>query len=151
MQPTRIRNAAMRVLRRSPSRALDLRELARILGEEERITISPDALAVTLHGTDELVLLEPADPFGALPLVVHEAAPAYHEALAAPRRCYAIVDAQERPWTPTASAFDALAAPLLQVWRDAAGDASLRRDIADALGGLYTLRPAIDDAQARTR
>lgn len=148
MQPTRIRSAAMRVLRRGTSRVLPLADLARILADEERITISVDALAASLRGDDALVLLETPHPIEALPLLVHESAPAYHQALSGRAGCHAVVHAEERPFEDAPDAFDAMAAPLLRAWRETAADDPLRTEIATALGGLFALLPAIEDAQA---
>ncbi len=147
MQPTRIRSAAMRVLRRGTCRALALADLARILADEERITISVDALAASLRGDDALVLLETPHPIEALPLLVHESAPAYHQALSARAGCHAVVHAEERPFENMPGAFDAMAAPLLHAWRAAPADDPLRTEIATALGGLFALVPAIEAAQ----
>ena len=151
MQPTRIRNAAARVLGRGTRRALDLHDLARILADEERIQLSPEALAATLRGADSLVVLEPADPIALLPLAVREAAPAYSRALCgAPQRC-TVLDAQQRSHQEPATLFDALAAPLLQVWREAGADAPLRAELTGTLAALHALLPALEDAQARVR
>lgn len=150
MQPTRIRNAAARVLGRGTRRTLDLHDLARILADEERIQLSPDALAATLRGADSVVVLEPADPIALLPLAVREAAPAYARALhGAPQRC-TVLDAQQRPHLEPATLFDAFAAPLLQVWREAGNDAPLRTELTNALAALHALMPAFEDAQVRS-
>lgn len=151
MQPSRIRNAAARVLGRGTRRTLDLQDLARILADEERIQVSPDTLAATLRDTDSVVVLEPADPIAQLPLAVREVVPVYSRALCgAPQRC-TVLDAQQRPHVEPASLFDALAAPLLHVWREAGNDARLRAELTGALAALHALLPALEDAQARSR
>lgn len=146
MQPTRIRNAAMRVLRRGTSRTLPLIDLARILEDEERIVISPDGLAESLRGDVGLALLERPDPMVALPLAVHETGPAYQEALRGATGCLAVVDTGERPFSDAPDTFEILAGPLLRMWRDASEDAQLRHDVSMALGGLYAMLPSIEDA-----
>lgn len=151
MPNSRIRSAAARVLRRAPTRALSLGDLARMLADEERISMTPDALVTALRDHDGIVLLERVNPLGALPMIVHENAPAYDQALSCVHGCYAVVDARERAGTEPSTMFDALAAPLLQVWRDASANPPLRSDVADALGGLFALVPTIDDAQAGVR
>ncbi len=150
MQPTRIRNAALRVLRRGTSRALPLADLARILADEERITITPDGLAESLRDDSGLALLERPDPIEALPLAVHETGPAYQEALRGTAGCWAVVDTGERPFAEEPDTFETLAGPLLRLWRDAGGDTQLRNDVSMALGGLYAMIRASDGFAATT-
>lgn len=151
MANSRIRSAAARVLRRAPTRTLTLDDLSRRIAEEERISMTPDALVAALRDHDSIVLLERISPLGTLPMLVHEHAPAYDHALGCAHGCYAVIDARERDGSEPSTIFDTLAAPLLQVWRDASANALLRGEIADALGGLFSLVPTIDDAQARVR
>lgn len=151
MAPNRIPNAAARVLLRGATRALAVSDLARILADEEGITLTPGALVASLRGHDNLVLLENPDPLEMLPMMVHEAGPAYHEALGGAHCCYAVVDARDRPHFEPRTTFDTLAAPLLQVWRMASADVLLRAEVATTLSGLYALLPAIDDAPLSTR
>lgn len=147
MQPSRIRNATLRILRRGTSRALPLADLARMLSDEERIAISPDGLADSLRGDDGIALLERPDPIAALPLIVHETGPAYQEALGPATGCWAVVDTEVRPFPDAPDAFELLATPLLLLWREAAGDALLRKDVAVALGGLYAMMPALTNGE----
>lgn len=147
MQPNRIRNATLRILRRGTRRALPLADLARMLSDEERIAISPDGLAESLRGDDGIALLEPPDPIEALPLIVHETGPAYQEALSRSTRCWAVVDTEVRPFPDAPDAFETLAAPLLLLWREAGGDSLLRKDVATALGGLYAMMPALTNGE----
>lgn len=151
MANSRIRSAAARVLRRAPTRALTLGDLSRRIAHEERISVTTEALVAALRDHDAIVLLERINPLGALPMVVHENAPAYDHALGCAHGCYAVIDARERGDAEPSTMFDTLAAPLLQVWRDASANALLRGEVADALGGLFALIPTIDDAQARVR
>jgi len=146
MQPARIRNAALRVLRRGTSRALPLAELSRILADEECITISPDALADSLRVDSGIALLERPDPIEALPLAVHETGAAYREALKGTSGCWAVVDTGERPFADEPDTFELLAAPLLRLWREAEDDRHLRQEVSTALGGLYAMISTLDDA-----
>lgn len=145
VQPNRIRSAAVRVLRRGRGRALSFTDLAATLAQEESITMAPEALADSLRDHDAIILLESTDPLSELPLVVRENEPAYHAALGAPTSCYAAVYSGDDADRDTC-AFDSLAAPLLQAWRAASANPALRREIANALGALYVLTPALEDA-----
>jgi hypothetical protein len=146
MQPTRIRSAAVRVLRRGRSRSVSFTDLAAMLAQEECINMAPHALADSLRDHDAIILLESTDLLSELPLLVHEQEPAYHAALGTRPSCYAAVYSGDDDSARDSCAFDALAAPLLQAWRDASANPSLRSDIARALGALYVLTPAIEDA-----
>ena len=125
---------------------MDFADLTAALALEESIVTTPEVLAESLRGHDAIILLERTDPLGELPMLVREHEAAYHAALNMPSACYAALYAGDDPERRTC-AFDALAEPLLHAWREASANAELRREIMRALGDLYVLTPALEQAR----
>lgn len=125
---------------------MDFAELTAALAVEESIVTTPDVLAESLRGHDAIILLESTHPLGELPMLVREHEAAYHAALNMPSTCYAAVYAGDEAERRTCT-FDTLAEPLLQAWHDASANADLRHEITRALGDLYILTPALEQAR----